>query len=96
MSKQTYRIVSAEESKIHDEPHIEESRITVRYVHESVEEGGAPPRAFADRHGLDLADVYEALAYYHANPAEMRAAERRHEQAVADAKRRSSIEPPER
>jgi uncharacterized protein (DUF433 family) len=96
MSKQTYRIVSGQDSEIHEEPHIEGSRITVRYVHESVEDGGTPPKAFADRHGLDIADVYEALAYYHANPAEMRAVERRHERAVAEAEKRSSLEPPER
>jgi uncharacterized protein (DUF433 family) len=96
MSKQTYRIVSAEDSEIHDEPHIEGSRITVRYVHERIEKGEVGPKTFANQHDLDIADVYEALAYYHANPDEMRRAERRHEQAVVEAKERSSLEPPER
>lgn len=95
MSKQEYRIVSGEESAIHDEPHIEGSRITVRYIHERVEGRGLRPETVADRHDLDLADVYEALAYYHSNPDEMAAVEARHERAVEAAKRRSSHFPPE-
>lgn len=49
----------------------------------------------AERYNLDIADVYEALAYYHTNPEEMRRVEKRHEQAVADAKQRSSLGPPD-
>jgi uncharacterized protein (DUF433 family) len=66
-------IVAGDESDIHDEPHVEGSRITVRYLHDRVEERGLRPETVADRHGLDLADVYTALAYYHDNPAEMTA-----------------------
>lgn len=95
MATQQYRIVSGEESEIHNEPHIEGSRITVRGVYERVEQRDLDPERIAERYNLDIADVYEALAYYHNNPEEMRRVEKRHEQAVAEAKQRSSLEPPE-
>ena len=95
MATQSYRIVSGSESEIHDEPHIQGSRITVRYIHERVEVAGLPPKTVADRHGLDIADAYEALAYYHKNPEEMAEVQARHERAGEEARRRSSISPPE-
>jgi uncharacterized protein (DUF433 family) len=95
MATQRYRIVSGEDSEIHDESHIEGSRITVRDVHARVEQRGLPPERVAERYNLDIADVYEALAYYHTNPEEMRRVENRHEQAVAEAKQRSSLKPPD-
>lgn len=82
MAEQTHRIVGATESTVHDEPHIEGSRITVRFVHERVEQGDLRPEAFADRHGLDLADVYHALAYYHEHPEEMHRVERRRQETI--------------
>jgi uncharacterized protein (DUF433 family) len=93
MATQRYRIVSAEGSTIHDEPHIEGSRITVRDIHERVEGRGLTPERVAGRYNLDIADVYEALAYYHNNPAEMQRVEERHERAVAEANERSSLKP---
>ncbi len=95
MATQRYRIVSGEESEIHDEPHVEGSRITVSDIHVRVEERGLSPTRVAERFNLDVADVYEALAYYHNNPAEMRAVERRHEDAVEAAKEQSSLTPPD-
>ena len=94
MATQQYRIVSAEDSEIHAEPHIEGSRITVRDVHARVEERGLAPDRVAERYNLDIADIYEALAYYHTNPEEMRRIEKRHERAAAEASARSSLEPP--
>lgn len=95
MATVEYRIVSGEESELHDEPHIAGSRITVRLVHERVEEGGLAAEEMADKHGLDVSDVYEALAYYHRNPREMRRIERRHEEAVEAARERSTARPPD-
>lgn len=95
MATQQYRIVSADDSDIHGEPHIEGSRITVRDVHARVEGRGLAPERVAERYDLDIADVYEALAYYHSNPEEMRRVEARHERAAAEARERSSITPPE-
>lgn len=37
MPEQIHRIVSAEESDVHDEPHLEGHRITVRQIAERVE-----------------------------------------------------------
>jgi uncharacterized protein (DUF433 family) len=95
MATQEYRIVSSEESEIHDEPHVEGSRITVRDIYARVEQRGLSPQRVAERYDLDIADVYEALAYYHSNPAEMKRVEARHEQAGEEAKRRSSLTPPD-
>jgi uncharacterized protein (DUF433 family) len=83
MAQRSTRIVSGEDSEIHDEPHIEGSRVTVLHIHERVENRGLRPETVADRLNLDLADVYDALAYFHRNPAAIQdVAERR--QTVAE------------
>lgn len=86
------RIRSGDESEIHDEPHIVGSRVTVQHIHERVEGRGLRPETVAERLNLSLADVYEALAYYHRNPEEMRKIED-HRQTVADAS--ETLEKPE-
>ncbi len=70
--------------EVHDEPHIEGRRITVRFVRERVEGVGLDPETVADRYDLDLADVYRALAYYHDHPGEMREVERRRRERVEE------------
>lgn len=95
MATQEYRIVSAEDSPIHDEPHIEGSRVTVRDIHARVEKRGLNPQRVAERFNLDVAVVYEALAYYHNNPEEMARVENRHERAKTESKRRSALQPPD-
>lgn len=96
MATQEYRIISGEESEIHNEPHIEGSRITVQDVYVRVENRGIRPERVAERFNLDIADVYEALAYYHNNPAEMQQVRERHERAGEKAKQRSSLTPPDK
>ena len=88
-------IVSGDESAIHDEPHIDGSRITVRYVRSRVEECDLRPETVADRYDLDLADVYAALAYYHNNPEEMRRVERDRERAIENAEEMTTLSPPD-
>jgi uncharacterized protein (DUF433 family) len=78
MSQVTRRIVR----EIHDEPHLEGRRITVQFIKTQVEDRGLEPRTVADRHDVDVADVYRALTYYHDHPDEMRAIERQREEAV--------------
>ena len=95
MATQEHRIVAGDDSALHDEPHIAGSRVTVRLVHELAEEADVAPETVAGRYDLDVADVYDALAYYHRNPAEMRRVEARHEDAVAWAADGSSLSPPE-
>ena len=80
MSQATRRIVR----ELHDEPHLEGRRITVQFVKTQVEDRGLEPRTVADRHDIDVADVYRALTYYHDHPEEMRAVERKREEAVED------------
>ena len=84
MATTTGRIVSADESDLHDEPHLEGRRITVRFIHEQVVGRGRDPETVASRHDLDVADVYRALAYYYDHRDEMAAIERRSERAIAD------------
>ena len=93
MSQKVARIVSAEESDIHDEPHVKGSRITVKYIYDRVVGRGLKPETVADRHDLPAARVYEAVAYYYNNPEEMRRVEERHEKAVEEAERKTTISP---
>ncbi|MFQ3295727.1 MAG: hypothetical protein ACI8VE_002816 [Natrialbaceae archaeon] len=95
MASHEYRIITGDDSEIHNEPHIEGSRVTVRDIFVRVEQRGLSPDRVAERYNLDIADVYEALAYYHNNPEEMQAVEKRHERAENEAKRRSSLTPPD-
>jgi uncharacterized protein (DUF433 family) len=80
MSQATRRIVR----ELHDEPHLEGRRITVQFLKEQVEERGLSPRTVADRHDLDVADVYRGLTYYHDNPEEMRTVERQRQSAIEE------------
>lgn len=66
------RIVADE--RFGGEPRIIGRRITVLDVHDQVAEGAGDmtAEAFAQTFHLDVADVYHALAYYHAHPEEMK------------------------
>jgi uncharacterized protein (DUF433 family) len=90
MSQQSARIVR----EVHDEPHIEGSRITVRWIYARVHERGLRPETVAERHNLDIADVYHALAYYHDHPGEMEKVERQREKALEEAAERTTLTPP--
>lgn len=83
MATTTGRIVPADESELHDEPHLEGRRLTVRFVHEQVVGLGRDPETVANEHDLEIADVYRALAFYYDHRDEMAAIERRSEEAIA-------------
>jgi len=91
MAQQSARIVR----EVHDEPHIKGSRITVRHIYERVHGRELRPKAVTQRHGLDLADVYHALAYYHDHPEEMAKVERQRERAIESAREKTTISPPD-
>jgi Uncharacterized conserved protein len=63
------------------DPRIAGIRISVLFVYERVEGRGLEPQTVADRHDLDVADVYRALAYYHEHPREMERLRREREEA---------------
>ncbi len=86
MSQVAGRIVR----ELHDEPHLDGRRITVRFIKEQIEDRGLTPRTVADRHDLDVADVYRALTYYHDHPKEMRAVERQREAAIEEHEHRTT------
>jgi len=85
-------IVSADESEVHDGPHIAGTRVTVRHIHERVEENGLRPETLADRLDLSRAQVYNALAYYHKNPEEMREIEETRQERI-DESRKEAMTP---
>jgi uncharacterized protein (DUF433 family) len=64
------RTVSTEDV-LGGKPRIDGTRIGVHFVHERVEGRGLEPQTVADRHDLDVADVYRALTYYYDLPDEM-------------------------
>jgi uncharacterized protein (DUF433 family) len=91
MAQQSARIVR----EVHDEPHIKGTRITVRHVYHRVHRRGLRPETVADRHNLDIVDVYHALAYYHDHPDEMAEVETRHANAAEIARVESDVTPPD-
>jgi len=93
MATQVHRIVDGADSDIHDEPHIEGSRITVRSIREWVENGGQEPETVAAQHNLDIASVYRALAYYHEHPETMRRVERERERTIEGHRERAVTGP---
>lgn len=80
--------------EVHDEPHLEGRRLTVRFLRTQVEERGLAPHVVADKYDLDVADIYRALAYYYDHPDEMRAVEQRRSERI-DANRDRAITGPD-
>jgi uncharacterized protein (DUF433 family) len=72
MAQSARRVVT----EIHDEPHLEGRRITVRRLQGLVEGAGRSLRSVAEEFDLDIADLYAALQYYHTHPEEMADAEK--------------------
>ena len=87
MEQHTGRIVR----DLMDEPHVEGHRVSVRRIHALVEERGVEPRAVADSLGLNIADVYRALAYYHENPGEMRETEDRRKRRIEKSREEDGV-----
>jgi uncharacterized protein (DUF433 family) len=93
-TQQRGAIVPGAESPIHDEPHVESSRITVRYLARQVDDRGLHPATVAENHDLPVGDVYAALAYFHAHPDEMTRVERQREAAIERAESMTTMTPP--
>ena len=65
-----------------DEPHIQGRRIPVLTIVERVEGHGLEPATVADRHDLDISEVYAALLYYHDHPREFERLRREREEIM--------------
>jgi len=78
-----------------DEPHVAGHRVSVRRIHALVEDRGLDPRAVADSLGLDVADVYRALAYYHDNPGKMHDLAERRQERIETSRARGAPAGPE-
>lgn len=81
MPEQTSRRIAHDKMA---EPHIAGHRIPVRTIHDRVEGRGLEPKTVAARLGLDVADVYHALAYYYDHPKEMKTVRDEHKQAYEE------------
>ncbi len=73
------------EDVLDGKPRVEGRRIGVDFLHAQVEGRGADAVTVADEYGLDVADVYRALAYYHDYPEEMARLERERERIDVEA-----------
>ena len=78
-----------------DEPHVAGRRVSVLQLYERVEEVGLDPHEVADQYDLDVAAVYYALAYYHANPEEMQQVRDQRETAVSELREAATQNRPE-
>lgn len=78
------------ERRLMDEPHVSGHRVSVRRIYTLVEADGRDAGTVADSLGLDVADVYRALAYYHDNPREMHDVEARREQRIEQSRERGA------
>ena len=80
------------------EPRISGRRITVLDIYEQVTEGDGDLSSaeFADTFHLAVADVYAALAYYHAHEEEMDHHREARDQASADLRKRIARDRPAR
>lgn len=67
------------------------SRLLILILQEEQRE--ISPQRVAERFRLDIADVYEALAYFYRHPEEMQRVKERHKRATAEAQDQSSISP---
>jgi len=54
-----------------DEPHVAGRRVSVLRLRDRVEEVGELPQEVVEAYELDVAAVYQALAYYHTHTEEM-------------------------
>ena len=78
-------------TELHDEPHLEGRRVTVRRLQSLVEKAGKPAPEVAEEFDLNIADVYGALQYYHSHPEEIQEAERKQRQREIDAKQSGAV-----
>lgn len=92
MSQQTGdRIVREVMSK----PHVRGTRVDVLTIYDRVNGAGLDPETVAERHGLDVADVYHALAYYHDNVEEMQELREEESEAFEEFKERADRNRPD-
>jgi uncharacterized protein (DUF433 family) len=87
MAQAARRIVT----ELHDEPHIEGRRVTVRRLQSLVEDADKSAATVAEQFDLTVADVYAALQYYHTHPDEMENAERKQTKREQEARDRDAV-----
>jgi len=78
-----------------DEPHVEGRRISVLQLRDRVEEVGDTPQAAAADYDLDVAAVYQALAYYHTHKEKLEGVRERRERETAALRREVAANRPD-
>ena len=81
--------------KLLDEPHVEGRRVSVLQLRDRVEEVGDTPQAVAEDYDLDVAAVYQALAYYHTHKEELEAVRERRKRETAALRREVAADRPD-
>jgi len=75
------------EETLLDEPHVEGRRLSVLQLRDRVEGVGDTPREVAEDYDLDIAAVYQALAYYHTHKEELETVRERREREITSLRR---------
>ena len=83
------------EEELLDEPHVAGRRVSVLQLRDRVEELGDPPLEVAEAYDLDVAAVYQALAYYHTHTEEMERHRERREREAEAVREKIAAERPE-
>jgi uncharacterized protein (DUF433 family) len=78
-----------------DEPHVEGRRISVLQLRDRVEAIGDTPQEVAEDYTLDIAAVYQALAYYHTHKEELEAIRERREREADALHREAATDRPD-
>lgn len=78
-----------------DEPHVAGRRVSVLQLRDRVEEVGELPKEVAEAYNLDVAAVYQALAYYHTHTEEMEAHRDRREREAEAVREKIAAERPD-
>jgi len=78
-----------------DEPHVEGRRISVLQLRDRVEERGETPQEVAEDLALDVAAVYQALAYYHTHKEDLEKIRERRDRETAALQREIAEERPD-
>jgi len=78
-----------------NEPHVEGRRVSVLQLRDRVEKLGETPKAIAEEYALDVAAVYQALAYYHTHEEELEAIRARRKRETAELRREVAADRPD-
>jgi uncharacterized protein (DUF433 family) len=89
------RAIVTDEEVLGGDPRLEDTRIGVVTLYRRYEDGESPEAIAAGYDGVTVADIHAALAYAFDHPEEIRAVERRAQEAIERIREKRSIDPEE-